>query len=263
MASLQAKTPISRYGRHQRGNQPTIGSRAVLTSCFCLFTLAIEMWKKKPSIAKPGKNRRRPVFIGAVFACIGLAAGLIPGEEVVLVGPLLLDQVLKAVPEWRQLRDAYEPNLRAVDSARYFSKPVQIRVFLGTWDPECGEPFGALFRTLELADNPSIKVELIGVSKDLKSPAGKIGSKALRKLPTIIITVSGEEKGRIIGSPQVSIEEDLAAILLEYPVSPTDQDFDKEYFRVTPHSHLAINCAPCHVTIPPRSVLRPALHFSK
>jgi len=221
------------------------------------------MRKKNPSIPESGKIRRRAVLIGAVFAFIGLAAGLIPGEEVVLVGPLLLDQVLKVVPEWRKLRDVYEPNLRAVDSARYFSQPVQIRVFLGTWNSECGAPFGALFRTLELADNPSIKVELIGVSKDLKSPAGKIGSKALRKLPTIVVTVNGEEKGRIIGSPQVSIEEDLAAILLDYPVSPVDQDLDREYFRVTPHSHLAISCAPCHLPIRPYSVPRSAFRFSK
>ena len=199
---------------------------------------------------------RRLAWIGAVCALLALAPIRTSQEGLVLVGPLPKEKILAALPEWARLAKAYEPNIRAVDAIHYFSKPVRIRVFFASWNPDGKALAAAFLKTIEMADNSSVAVEWIGVSKDMKEPAETLRSAAVDKVPTFIVFVEGVEKGRVIGAPQFAIEEDIAALLLDMPVSASADDYDLDYFRRTPHSHLPINCSPCHVPARPRSVRR-------
>jgi|GEM_PF-973339 len=187
---------------------------------------------------------------GGVLAA--LAAVSFPQGEAVLVGPQPKAKIVQAVPDWTRLAKSYEPNERIVLGLKNFEKSARIRVFVGTWDAK-GKPVVAEFlKILETAGNPMISVDWIGVSRDLKEPAADLKSYGVRKVPTIIVWVDGEERGRIVETPQTTVDEDLAGLLLDVPPA----DADMEYFRVTPHSHLPIDCTPCHLPSRP-SARRP------
>jgi len=186
-------------------------------------------------------RRRAGVFIAAAIAA--LAAASPPQTEVVLTGRLEQDRILEALPDWARAARAYEPNYRAIDGLHDFGKSARIRVFLGTWDENGKAPIAAFIKTIEMAFNPAIEVEWIGVSRNLKEPAETLRAYGVDKVPTFIVWVDGKERGRIVESPTDTLEEDLASVLLGIPFSDADMDL----FRSRPHSHLPIDCAPCHV----------------
>jgi thiol-disulfide isomerase/thioredoxin len=212
---------------------------------------------KTDSAFRQSSGLRRAAWIGVVCALIALAPIRTPQKDVVLVGPLPKEKILEALPEWARLAKAYEPNIRAVDAIHYFSKPARIRVFFASWNPDGKALTAAFLRTMEMADNSAVAVEWIGVSKDMKEPSEALRSGAVDKVPTLIVFVEGVEKGRVIGAPQFTIEEDVASLLLDMPVSASADDYDMEYFRRTPHSHLPIDCSPCHIPVRPRSLRHP------
>ena len=192
------------------------------------------------------KSRSR-VWLAAVIGSVILAAAWTEVKEVVLIGPQTKEKILQAVPEWKQQMAVYAPKLDVVDKLHSLPQPVHIRVFLATWCPDCKKHVSAFFRVMEMVDNPSISVELIGVSKDKKEPAALVQENHIERVPTFIVVMNGEEKGRVIEIPRVSIEEDLAAIILEALNEQPSLELDLEYFRTHPHADLPVDCTKCHL----------------
>ena len=184
----------------------------------------------------------KPAGIVLLVAAVGLSGAGLPRKDVVLIGPLDQDRILDSLPGLARASGAYEPNFRAIDGIHDFAKTGRIRVFLGTWDEDGKASVAAFIKTIEMAFNPAIKVEWIGVSPDGKEPAAALRADGVTKVPTFIVWVDGKERGRIVEAPYNSLEEDLASILLGVPFSDADIDL----FRAKPHSHLPIDCLPCH-----------------
>jgi thiol-disulfide isomerase/thioredoxin len=71
----------------------------------------------------------------------------------------------------------------------------------------------AFFKILDLADTPLLQPAYFGVpeAKDKRAPYTE--GKDIVKLPTFIVFVDGREAGRIVETPQRSVEEDLVRIL--------------------------------------------------
>ncbi|MHB8054458.1 MAG: YbbN family protein [Candidatus Aminicenantales bacterium] len=201
------------------------------------------------------KNGARRTACAVFFAALVFAAATpFPGQEGVLTGALDLNRILAAVPGWARAAKAYEPDYQAVEAIHRLGKSVRIRAFVGTWDAKETGSVAAFIKTIEMADNPTVAVDWIGVSRDLKEPAEPLRAYGVEKIPTFIIWADGEEKGRITGTPRETIESDLAAFLVGLPVSGADLN----YFRHTPHSQLPIDCTPCHAPARPGGVRRPA-----
>lgn len=191
------------------------------------------------------RRRRGPGRIaGSVSAAVLAlaAAGLFSGEGTVLTGSLDVEKILAAAPGWAKAVQAYQPDSEAVNAIARLGKSVRIRAFVGTWDPAGGGTVAAFIKTLETAGNTAIIVEWVGVSRDLKEPAEPLRAYSVDDVPTFIVWADGEEKGRIVGASREKVEADLAALLVGLPVSGADLN----YFRHTPHSHLPIDCTPCH-----------------
>ena len=159
------------------------------------------------------KKASRRIWLAAATGMVILAAALAQVKEVELVGSLTKDKILEAMPEWKQQMATYAPKLDVVDKLRSLPQPVHIRVFLATWCPDCKKHVSAFFRVMEMVDNPSISVELIGVSKDKKEPSQPIQENRVERVPTFIVVMNGDEKGRIIEIPVKSVEQDLVDIL--------------------------------------------------
>lgn len=197
---------------------------------------------------------RRTAGAFSFAALVLAAASAFSGRDVVLTGTLDLDRILAAVPGWAKAARAYEPDFQAVEAIRRLGKSVRIRAFIGTWDAAETGPVAAFIKTIEMADNPTVAVDWVGVSRDLKEPAEPLRAYGVDKVPTFIIWADGEEKGRIAGAPRETMEADLAAFLVGLPVSGADLN----YFRHTPHSELPIDCTPCHAPARSSGTRRPA-----
>jgi hypothetical protein len=133
------------------------------------------------------------------------------GEE--LVGPLTREALLAANPDWQAVAAAYQPKPDLVDRLRACGREVRIEVFLGTWCSDSKAHVSALFKVLEMADSPLFRVVLIGVPEDKDKREPYYGGRDIVKLPTFLILVDGREIGRIVETPERSLEEDLLRIL--------------------------------------------------
>lgn len=68
-------------------------------------------------------------------------------------------------------------------------------------------------RILKLADNTGITLTECEVNRKKQDAAGKAEEYSIRFVPTFIVIRSGTELGRIVETPEKSLEEDLVAIL--------------------------------------------------
>lgn len=157
------------------------------------------------------KKTFRTVAAAGLILAAGLAA--FPVQPVELVGPLTREDILEALPEWAHEAAAYLPDPNIVAGLHEFDRPVVIRVVIGTWCPDCRRHLTAFFRLIELADNPVITVEYIGLTLDKREPEDVVRDNRIERVPTFIVLDEGREIGRITEHPRTTIEADLADIL--------------------------------------------------
>ena len=82
-----------------------------------------------------------------------------------------------------------------------------------SWCPDTRSGLPVIVRLLTLAGVPEGRVRLIGVGRDMADPAGVSAALRIERVPTLVVTISGKEAGRIVEHPKESWEADLLAIL--------------------------------------------------
>ena len=138
-----------------------------------------------------------------------------PSNEPVLLGKLSAEQLLERLEGYKARVILYEPDPEAIRHLQSYNKPLTIEVFFGSWCPDCREHLPPFIKVIQEAANPNISTIFIGVSRDKKEPARLLQAKGVKFVPTFIIYRNGDEIGRIIEHPRISIEHDLIAILKE------------------------------------------------
>jgi thiol-disulfide isomerase/thioredoxin len=131
-----------------------------------------------------------------------------------MLGPLTREAVLKDYPDWQEVVALYQPDGPALDGLQAFNRSVQVEVFLGTWCPDSKAHVSEFFKVMDLADNALISATYIGIPRDKAQRSEYYRGKDIQKLPTFLVFVEGQEKGRIIEVPLKSMEQDLLDILL-------------------------------------------------
>ena len=129
-----------------------------------------------------------------------------------LVGPITLEALRKAKPDYVRLADKYTPDPGAVKSIAS-AQDTRIVVFFGSWCLLCKKAVPHLLKTIEAAKNPGLALEFYGVTEDHKEPKDPIAKYSISTTPVFIIIRGGKEIGRITEKPDVSVEKDLALIL--------------------------------------------------
>lgn len=147
---------------------------------------------------------------------VSLSFALIPcltwGQD--LTGPVGREAILERSPSWQELVAAYQPKPEAIDKLRGLTREVRIEVFFGSWCSDSMAHVSAFFKVLDLADTPLLRPVYFGVPEDkAKREPFLEGRKDMTKLPTFIILVDGREAGRIVETPEKTVEEDLVKIL--------------------------------------------------
>lgn len=113
----------------------------------------------------------------------------------------------------------YSPNAESVKYLSQIEDSVHIFVLFGTWCHDSKKQIPAFMKTIELADNSTISIEYIAVSRKKKEPKGMIERWDLKLTPTFIIYRKGIEYGRIVEEPIQSMEQDLVSILNSETIS--------------------------------------------
>jgi thiol-disulfide isomerase/thioredoxin len=170
---------------------------AILALLAAAVLLALPAISAVPAVAQSGEEKK--------------------AEEVVLTGNLLPRAILKIAPEWRQGLREYKPDQKIIEqilatTVRY-GTDLKAEVVLGTW---CGDSvsqvpkFMAVQRALRKNRLP---VQFMGLDRTKKAPAEVAEGRNIERVPTFIIYHKGVEIGRIVETPKVSVEADLAEIL--------------------------------------------------
>jgi thioredoxin 1 len=129
-----------------------------------------------------------------------------------LVGAITPEALRKAKPDYVRLAGKYTPDAGAVKSIAA-AKEAKIVVFFGSWCHLCKKSLPHLLKTLDAAKNPSLTLEIYGVTEDHLQPKDPIMKYSISTTPTFIVMRGGKEIGRITEKPDVSEEKDLALIL--------------------------------------------------
>jgi len=143
------------------------------------------------------------------------------GDRTILVaphqskaGPMTLDELWATVPVWKSIADAYEPDASAVDELRAIQEPTSIQIVMATWCSDSKRNVPRLLKSIERANNPNVKVEIVGVGPDFESPMDFIQANSITNVPTVIVRRGGAEIGRYVETPvSASIERDIVDIV--------------------------------------------------
>jgi len=154
---------------------------------------------------------KSPVIVLAVLFALALIPRYAAGED--LVGPTSREAILEHSPAWQASVAAYQPRPGALDKLRALGREVRIEVYFGSWCSDSEANLPAFFKVLDLLDTPLIQTAYIGVpeAKEKRAPYGQ--GREIEKIPTFVVIVDGREAGRIVETPERSVEEDLVRIL--------------------------------------------------
>jgi thiol-disulfide isomerase/thioredoxin len=130
-----------------------------------------------------------------------------------LVGPITLEALRKAKPDYVRLADKYTPDPGAVKTIAS-ARDTRLVVFFGSWCLLCKKAVPQLLKTIEAAKNPGLALEFYGVTEDHGEPKDPIAKYSISTTPVFVVVRGGKEIGRITEKPDVSVEKDLALILV-------------------------------------------------
>ncbi|MCK0155922.1 thioredoxin family protein [Cellulophaga sp. F20128] len=113
--------------------------------------------------------------------------------------------------------NAYEIDTTILNTLKTHLKDYKIVAFIGTWCGDSKREIPRFYKILETVNYPMSHFSLVAVdnSKDnyKKSPNGEEKGLHIIRVPTFIIYKDNKEINRIIESPVVSLEKDLAVII--------------------------------------------------
>jgi thiol-disulfide isomerase/thioredoxin len=152
------------------------------------------------------------------FSAEGRSGSLKPKPP--LLGPRRAPEVVQHNPEYTTGIRAYKTNARALAELKKEKRPVQVRIYYGSWCPHCRQMVPhALKVEQELKGSPStVHFEYWGLPQQFGNDpeAKKMGVKAV---PTAVIYLGGKEAGRITGTEWEAPETALTGVLSGHPVA--------------------------------------------
>lgn len=151
----------------------------------------------------------------------------VPGHSILLgphqgrSGAITVEELWQARPSWRRRADRHEVDPAVVAALAAVESDTRLVVALGTWCGDSRKHVPALLRTLELADNPHLALELVSLQRGFESPLALIRDRRLTNVPTVLVARDGVELGRLVESPVGdSMAGDLATLLAAGALPP-------------------------------------------
>lgn len=110
----------------------------------------------------------------------------------------------------------YQPNPQILKELNTVLNDYTLTVFMGSWCGDSKRLVPRLYKILEATNFDLDRLTMIAVARDRahykQSPGGEHEGQLIHRVPTIIISQQGLEKGRIVESVKESLEEDILQI---------------------------------------------------
>lgn len=158
-------------------------------------------------------NRNKKIFIflsiGMLFIFCAKEKEVNTTTSKILTGWLTENKLLEEFPAYQTEKDAYQPDNDVMTRLDSLNKYLEVLVFLGTYCPDSKREVPRFFK---IAEQLNISYKLFGLDRADVDTSGMRAKYDIKLIPTFIVYEKGEEIGRIIESPMVSIESDLLEI---------------------------------------------------
>lgn len=152
-------------------------------------------------------------FVTLAFLLFAAMATSLHAQDHYL-GPIDADSLFAGYPDFAANHYRYQPDSAAVAwLAACKVDSIDIVMVLGTWCGDSKRNAPALLKTLDEACNPLLQADCYGIAPGKLVPADIVRKYAISYVPTVIVYHKGQEVGRIVEHPAVSMEQDLVAIL--------------------------------------------------
>ena len=141
----------------------------------------------------------------------------VPGDEKSYkTGKQELYEIYEIRPEWREAGMKYFPNPDDVKYLQNVLGLINIKVYFGFWCDDSIKNIPRFLRLMQLVGSDSYMLEFWSVGPEKKgdvriAPDGR----KLKRVPTFVVFFEGKEAGEIVENPLVSLENDLANILMK------------------------------------------------
>ncbi len=117
-----------------------------------------------------------------------------------------------ALHEFKAGYDSSQISPDVIQLLRQADSGLEMIVFLGTWCPDSKRAVPRFLKIADLAGIPATRVKLYGLDRSKKSPDGLTDQYAISRVPTIVFLRQGSEVGRIVETPQTTMEMDMLSI---------------------------------------------------
>lgn len=139
---------------------------------------------------------------------------MIDGREM-LVGPLSIRQLFFDYPEWKKLKEAYQPDSSIIRKLKKIDRPFQVEIFMATWCPDSKREVPHFLKIIDRAHlNKKAGIKMYALNRKLKMDNDLPEQYGIKRVATFIFLRDGKELGRIVERPQsFLLEEDILTIL--------------------------------------------------
>jgi thiol-disulfide isomerase/thioredoxin len=121
---------------------------------------------------------------------------------------------VQAAAGWENLKaEDYSPDANLVKSIQGKTGDVKVLLFLGTWCPDSKREVPRFFKLMDQTGIPESQVEIIALDRTKKDKEGLTAKWDIQYVPTFIIVRGDKELGRIVETPQISLEANINTIL--------------------------------------------------
>lgn len=108
----------------------------------------------------------------------------------------------------------YKPDTTAVNYLKTNRQSLPyLFIVMGTWCGDSKEHVPHFYKIADMIDYPKDKIFVVAVDRDKKGGDFCLADFNITLVPTFIFTRNGEEVGRIIETPAISLEQDIVNIM--------------------------------------------------
>lgn len=151
--------------------------------------------------------------LSLLLAACGPAQTATPDAPEYTLGEVSVAQI-QSEPGWEDLRaEDYTPDPSLVEAIRAGAEDIQVMVFLGFWCPDSQREVPRWIKLAEAAGLREDQITYISLDYTKTDADGLTEQYGIEYVPTFVILRDRQEIGRIIESPEETLEADLAAIL--------------------------------------------------
>jgi thiol-disulfide isomerase/thioredoxin len=129
--------------------------------------------------------------------------------ELMMIGPVSYADILAQFPAWKRVDRNSQPTDEVINGIKGIDVPLAIQCFLGTWCSDSRHEVPPFMKSLSLAGNSHIRIELIGVDRQKDDPAHLGPMNNIELVPTFIVRSNGVELFRMVELPETTFAEDL------------------------------------------------------